>query len=132
MNKKASELGYNVIAKSAGLFVFSSETPCQNAVSAASNYGLGELMKIHTSRNIESNDIISSDMIFAVSPNHYEMLKPQVELLNSTRSDGKTTELFCLGNGIDDPFGGTEEDYVKCYGEIADCCDRILSELSRL
>lgn len=126
-NKKFAECKINAVADSAGLFAFAPQKPCDNALLAAKSLGVD--LSEHMSRNITSEDILNSDYVFAVSDNHYQMLLPKVSRLNDERKDGKNTELFVLGNGIDDPFGGSFETYKKCYQLIAECVDCIVAEM---
>lgn len=128
-NKRFAQLGSDCAAKSAGLFAPCASHPCDEAIAAAEKYGLGDVMKNHTSRNITESDVLGSDVIFALSPEHYRMLRPKVDMLNESRKDGKTTAIYILGNGIDDPYGGDAEIYEKCYEKIAGCAENVIKEL---
>lgn len=128
-NSQFAKLGLPFEADSAGLFTVGGEKPCSAAVSASEKFGLSTAMAEYRSKMISAKDIVDADIIFAVTQNHYEMLKPQVELANSRRTDGRACELYCLGTDIPDPYGGDVNEYLSCYETIAACADNVISEL---
>lgn len=131
-NKKAAERGLSYKSRSAGLFANDGEASSPAAVAAASEFGIGADMRSHTAKNITDGDIASSDYIFALSENHLMMLEPKVNLINSKNKGGIKKQLFVLGNGISDPYGGDIQLYRICYLRIASCVDAVLDRLVQL
>ncbi len=128
-NKKAAERGLTYKSRSAGLFAAEGESPSIYAVSAAQQFGVSSEMKVHKARSITSEDILCSDYIFTLGENHLLMLEPKVKLINAERKDGKNTQIFVLGNGISDPYGGDAEIYRACYLRITKCVDAVIDRL---
>lgn len=54
------------------------------------------------------------------------MTAAQAEML--TKAGIPAGRVVVLGDGIPDPFGGSEEDYIECRNQIQAGVDRLLSE----
>lgn len=99
---------YGSGAKSAGIYTEDGAAPSENAVKAMKKYGID--ISEHKAKQISPEDIINADKIYAMTTRHAAILK---EIFPE-----KADNIFILGNGIPDPFGGDEELYLKCAEEI--------------
>ena len=126
-NKKAAELNLNIRASSAGLSVFSKNKVCQNAITASYAYGVEEEMKKHFSTPITLTALSDTDYIYTMEYYHSVVLKNSITDKIITKNNLK---IEVLGQGIPDPYGGSIDDYNKCYDEISKAIDLLIKEIS--
>ena len=104
---------------SAGLTAFAGDEVSANSVNAAQNYGVD--ISAHRARPLSPYELEDS-LIFCLGASHYNALAPYVE----------KDRLFILGKGISDPYGGTQEIYDRCAGEINNALDGVMKTVIRL
>lgn len=107
-----------VEVSSAGLAAFAGDEVSINSVNAARNYGVD--ISAHRARPLSPYELDDS-FIFCLSASHYNALAPYVD----------KSRLFLLGEGISDPYGGTQEIYDRCAEEINEALDGVLKTVIR-
>ena len=103
----------DIEVSSAGLAAFAGDEVSKNSVNAAKNYGVD--ISEHRARPLSPYELEDS-LIFCLGASHYNALLPYVD----------KERLFILGNGISDPYGGTQEIYDRCAEEINKALDGAL------
>lgn len=98
---------------SAGLAAFAGDEVSVNSVNAAQNYGVD--ISAHRARPLSPYELDNS-LIFCLGASHYNALAPFVD----------KDRLFVMGEGISDPYGGTQEIYDRCAEEISQALDGVL------
>lgn len=98
---------------SAGLAAFAGDEVSVNSVNAAQNYGVD--ISAHRARPLSPYELDDS-LIFCLGASHYNALAPFVD----------KDRLFIMGEGISDPYGGTQEIYDRCAEEISQSLDGVL------
>lgn len=116
---KAERRGLPMHASSCGISAFS--VPASpNAVEAARE--LGADISGHIARRINEFIVDSADYIFCVGSRHAHAL---IDAFPESKS-----KIFTLANrDIDDPYGGTLDDYRAVAGEISDAIDALIPKL---
>ena len=104
---------------SAGLAASAGDEVSANSVNAALNYGVD--ISAHRARPLSPYELEDS-LIFCLSASHYNALVPFVD----------KDRLFIMGEGISDPYGGTQEIYDRCAEEINKALDGVLKTVIRL
>lgn len=116
-NKLARELNISSLAASAGLFTFGDETPSQNAITASAAFGVDKEMSHHRSTPITAEMLVEANYVLTMSKSHLELVKKAIED-GIPIKEGQIQAL--LGNGIEDPYGGSVSDYENCYKQISE------------
>ncbi len=117
MKKLLSDRGIEGIGvSSAGLAAYPGDEVSEKSVNAAKKYGVD--ISSHRSRRISEYMLINSVFV-CMTASHAEALKPYIE----------PNKLFILGNGIADPYGGTQEIYDLCAEEINSALPCLLREI---
>lgn len=101
--------GINV--RSAGLFA-NGEPISQGSLNALDEVGID--YSHYVSRQITADDIEWADRIYCLSPSHLSVLE-------------NTGKALLLGNGINDPFGGSMVIYRLCREQISEAIEEIAS-----
>ena len=109
----------DIEVSSAGLAAFAGDEVSKNSVNAAKNYGVD--ISEHRARPLSPYELEDS-LIFCLGASHYNALLPYVD----------KERLFILGNGISDPYGGTQEIYDRCAEEINKALDGALKAVISL
>ncbi len=116
-NKLARELKISALASSAGLFANENAPACENAITAANDFGVDSEIKKHRAAQMTVDMLNEYDYIITMGASHLDIIEKAIE----NGADVKSTQKrLILGNGIPDPFGGSVSDYRSCYGRIAD------------
>ncbi|MBQ8026558.1 MAG: ribosomal protein S18-alanine N-acetyltransferase [Clostridia bacterium] len=106
MKKILHDKGIDSISvTSAGLAAYSGDEASEKSVKAAAEYGID--ISSHRSRRI-SEYMLESGIFVCMTVAHAQALLPYTD----------KNRLFILGNGIADPYGGTQEDYDICAEQI--------------
>ncbi len=117
MKKLLSDRGIDGIeVSSAGLAAYPGDEVSEKSVNAAKKYGID--ISSHRSRRV-SEYMLRNSLFVCMTASHAEALKPYVE----------SNKLFVLGNGIADPYGGTQEIYDLCAEEINSALPELLCEI---
>ena len=78
----------------------------------------------HLSQPVTDEMLEGSDLIFALTPGHLDVLRharPDLQdRMRTLRADGR---------GISDPYGGSVEQYQECAKEITECREEILDSI---
>lgn len=124
MKKLLQERGIdNIDVSSAGLAAYTGDEVSEESVRAAKNYGVD--ISAHRSRRINSY-MLENAVFVCMTAAHEQALKPYVE----------KNRLFVIGEGIPDPYGGTQEEYDSCAEKIncslPDVLSRIISANSEV
>lgn len=94
------------VAESAGIAA-TGEKISQNAAKALSDAGID--LSGYVSRQLSPQMLSNASLVFVMTSTH----------LNILRQAGiKPDNIFVLGNGIPDPFGGDLNEYKKCLESI--------------
>lgn len=109
--QKLNIIGIEVI--SAGLAAFAGDEVSVGSVNAAKNYGVD--ISLHRARPLSPYDLDDS-LIFCLGASHYNALIPYVD----------KDRLFIMGEGISDPYGGTQEIYDRCAAQINSALNGVL------
>ena len=96
----------DVECTSCGLSAFTGMPVTDYAVEAAAAYGAD--ISSHRSRPITEYLLSEGDLFVCMTKQHADMLAPYLP----------PEKLRVLGDGIPDPFGGTQEDYQNCAAAI--------------
>lgn len=117
MKKLLCDKGIDGIeVSSAGLAAYPGDEVSEESVKAAAKYGVD--ISSHRSRRI-SEYMLGNGIFVCMTAAHAEVLKPYL-------SENK---LFILGNGIADPYGGTQEIYDLCAEEINSALPELLHNI---
>lgn len=117
-NKKASELGIDVSAFSAGLFA--DGAPMSNGARAAlSDYGITDFG--HTSKQLTAQELSDADYVVGISARH--------ALTIAEKYPEYSDRIFAFPTDITDPFGKSTEVYKETLREIESGVDVILSRV---
>ncbi len=116
---------------SAGIGTLDGYPATFNAVEVAARSGVD--ISHHHSTRMTSRMFAEANLVFAMARNHYEQLAE----MNVT--DGKLYMLKAFPNSghaddahsVEDPIGGTMEEYRKTYGEIDAALRKALPEIVR-
>ena len=103
----------DIIVSSAGLFADGSAVS-QNAVTVMKEKGID--ISGHHSRQISKEQVAEADLILTMTKNHKQMLVnifPEFEEKIITLSQWALTQ-----EDVNDPYGGTEEDYRNCRNQL--------------
>jgi len=107
----------NLAAVSAGLAAFEGMPISENAVKALESVGIescpGNNYVEHTAVLINEDIIAGCDRVYGISSGHAIRL---IALFPQYAS-----KISALPHNIDDPFGGTLEDYQRCLENIIEC-----------
>lgn len=115
-NKLSRELNVAAIATSAGLCVQGDAYPCENAVSAADNFGVGKEMRSHRAKQMTLKALTVYDYIITMSFSHLSIIEKLIENGAPVKS---TQKRLVFGGGINDPYGKDLYRYNDCYEQIA-------------
>lgn len=96
----------DVECTSCGLSAYTGMPVTDYAVEAAAAYGAD--ISAHRSRPITEYLIREGDLFVCMTKRHADLLAPYLP----------SEKLCVLGEGIPDPFGGTQEDYKNCAAAI--------------
>lgn len=103
----------DIDVSSAGLAAYAGDEVSANSVNAARNYGVD--ISAHRARPLSPYELDDS-LIFCLGASHYSALAPYVD----------KNKLFLLGEGISDPYGGSQEIYDRCAEEINQALDKVM------
>lgn len=112
--KKAAHFKAYFNVNSFGFAAVDGTPASENAVIAMQNRGID--ISSHKSYKISANIIASADYIFCMSEYIYSIVV--------VAAPEKT---FLFGGGIEDPYGGSVEDYERCADIISDEVDKLLT-----
>lgn len=101
---------------SAGLAAYPGDEVSEKSVNAAQKYGVD--ISDHRSRRVNQY-MLENGIFVCMTASHAEALKPYIE----------ANRLFILGNGIADPYGGTQEIYDLCAEEINSALPELLHKI---
>lgn len=96
----------DVECTSCGLSAFTGMPVTDYAVKAAAEYGAD--ISAHRSRPLTEYLLLQGDLFVCMTSRHADLLAPYLP----------AEKLRVLGDGIPDPFGGTQEDYKTCAAAI--------------
>ncbi len=117
MKKLLADRGIDTInVTSAGLAAYPGDEVSEKSVIAAKEYGVD--ISAHRSRRI--SDYMLNDSVFVC------MTDSHVQALAQYLDDKR---LFVLGDGVADPYGGTQEVYNLCARQINDALPDLLAEI---
>ncbi len=117
MKKLLSDRGIEGIeVSSAGLAAYPGDEVSEKSVNAAKKYGVD--ISAHRSRRVNQY-MLESGIFVCMTASHAEALKPYLT----------ENRLFILGNGIEDPYGGTQEVYDRCAEEINSALPELLCRI---
>jgi len=117
MKKLLSNRGIDSIqVSSAGLAAYPGDEVSENSINAAKKYSVD--ISAHRSRRINEY-MLESGIFVCMTASHAEALKPYLT----------ENRLFILGNGIEDPYGGTQEVYDRCAEEINSTLPELLCRI---
>lgn len=117
MKKLLCDRGIDSIeVSSAGLAAYPGDEVSEKSVNAAQKYGVD--ISDHRSRRVNQY-MLENGIFVCMTASHAEALKPYIE----------PNRLFILGNGIADPYGGTQEIYDLCAEEINSALPELLHKI---
>lgn len=96
----------NVTAQSAGLYA-AGEPASENTVTVLKNHGI--VLQNYRSKPLTNELILQSSKIYAMTPQHRQMLLQYGVL---------PEKVLVLGGGIADPYGGDLAVYEACFNQI--------------
>ena len=96
----------NVTAQSAGLYA-AGEPASENTVTVLKNHGI--VLQNYRSKPLTNELILQSSKIYAMTPQHRQMLLQYGAL---------PEKVLVLGGGIADPYGGDLAVYEACFNQI--------------
>lgn len=103
----------NLIVSSRGFSGGEQANP--NSISVMKEVGID--ISSHVSKKITPDDIKTADAIICMSYSHKQLLEA---------FDINNSNIFVLGNGIDDPFGCDLNTYRNCRNDIFDAIDTLI------
>lgn len=117
MKKLLCDRGIDGIeVSSAGLAAYPGDEVSEKSVNAAHKYGVD--ISSHRSRRVNQY-MLESGVFVCMTASHAEALKPYLT----------ENRLFVLGNGIADPYAGTQEIYDLCAEEIHSALPGLLKKI---
>lgn len=128
-----TEKGVNDIeVSSAGIGAMSGFPATPFAIEAARHWGVD--ISRHRARMLDRSMIGSADLILAMAPEHVEtILHKEPSAASRTFLIKSFPERYSLSQeGVDDPIGGTLEDYNQTYLELDEVLRRIEGKIIEL
>ncbi len=117
MKKLLSDRGIDGIeVSSAGLAAYPGDEVSEKSVKAAKKYGVD--ISDHRSRRI-NRYMLESGVFVCMTAFHAQALVPYVD----------SNRLFVMGEGIPDPYGGTQEEYDRCAEKINGALSTVLRDI---
>ncbi len=104
----------DISVSSAGLAAYPGDEVSPESVTAAKAYGVD--ISAHRSRALSAY-MLDSAVFVCMTASHALSLMQYVD----------RERLFVLGNGIPDPYGGTQEEYNRCAEQISSALPELLS-----
>lgn len=119
MKKLLADRGIDSInVTSAGLAAYPGDEVSEKSVIAAEKYGVD----ISTHRSKRISEYMLGDSVFVcMTASHAQALVPYLE----------ENRLFVIGNGVADPYGGTQEMYDMCAEQINSALPDLLKDIIR-
>lgn len=105
-----------IVVTSAGLAAYPGDEVSEKSIKAAADYGVD--ISSHRSRRVNQY-MLDSGIFVCMTASHAEALRPYVD----------ANRLFILGNGIEDPYGGTQEIYNLCAEQINSALPKLLGSI---
>ena len=120
VESKLREQGIDVF--SAGVAAGDSMMASPEAISILRKQGID--LSAHLSQQVTESMLAQSDIIFTMTPSH-------LAVLSNTRPDlaARMRTLRSDGQGISDPIGCGEDEYLRCAQEITECIEEVLDHL---
>ncbi len=132
LRKLIAESGHkDVEVLSAGIGTLDGYPATLTAVQTAANHGID--ISEHHSQRLTGKLFKDADLVFALSDNHYEFMRnfPDADEKLYMVKGFPEKELADLEHSVDDPLGGTSEEYQRIFEEIEREIKRSLPEILR-
>lgn len=124
MNKEAMERSLDVRIESAGIFAHEGDTASSEAIAVMKEYGID--LSEHRAKMITSELIEASDLILTMTKAHKAFFDNNAAFKTYT-----LPEYAGLDFDIDDPFGGTVEDYRHAADQIYEAVKRTADKIEK-
>lgn len=127
LQKRANELGVGVECFSAGTYALPGNRATIEAVMVAGEFGID--LKAHRATMLDAKHLEKADLVLVMSRAHEE------EVLDARGGGREKPAIYLLGQfhpsqpdppDIEDPIGGSIEDYRVCYRRIMEASDALL------
>ena len=102
-------------AESAGLSALPGSSASGGAIRAMESYGID--LRLHRARPISEGAMQRADKIVAMTSGHARALIEQFPEYKN--------KIICMPISISDPFGGDEDDYLRCARDIEQALDML-------
>jgi protein-tyrosine phosphatase len=131
-----NKLDTKIDIDSAGLEAKAHERSPENAIAAATGFGLN--LENHIPKSIEQNIFEGSAMVIAMETGHFQTLRKRfpdarykIFLLPLFENDEKAKMRgFCRYN-IEDPYGRDLDEFKKCFRRIERCITALFEEIEK-
>ncbi|MCB1195355.1 low molecular weight protein arginine phosphatase [bacterium] len=128
--KKLALVRPDLVCRSAGIIAYNGFPASPNGVAVAKKYGVD--LSYHLSQLLSRELLDDSDYVFVMTEEHMRALTEtfpeymyKVFLLKHFAEDSESWS----NPNIDDPIGGSEHEYERCYLELEDAIKKIVSKL---
>jgi protein-tyrosine-phosphatase len=111
----------NITTDSVGIYAQDGAAASQNAITAAHEFGAD--IHSHRAKRVTEQLLYQSDEIYAMTEQHKNIIE--------TAYPQRRGKVFLLGNGIDDPFGGSLDEYRKCCDQIKNALEEIIKRIKQ-
>lgn len=105
----------HIIASSCGICAFAGDSATRESVEAMKKYGID--LTEHRARPFSSYMLEEYDIFAVMTSQHYEVLSDFVP----------KEKLVILGEGIPDPYGQSQQEYIACAREIEKAIDALMA-----
>jgi protein-tyrosine-phosphatase len=132
LKKKLADTGHNdVQVLSAGIGTLDGYPATPNGVNTAQKHGVD--ISEHHSQRLTAKLFKEVDLIFALAANHYEFMRsfPDADTKLFMVKGFPQEELADKEHSVDDPIGGTPEEYEATFLEIEQEIERAFPEILR-
>jgi len=115
--------------RSAGLMAPAGSPASAAAVAVAAEHGLD--LSGHRAAQLDSDDLEWADLVLGMTHGHVDAVRRQAPDLPTVPVTAfLATENPRAGMGIEDPFGGTVEEYQRVWAELEQAVEAMLERLS--
>lgn len=127
LRQRAQELSLSLECSSAGTYALEGNRSTLEAVMVAKELGFD--LKVHRASMLDRKRLETVDLVLVMSRTHEE------EVLDLRGAGREKPAIYLLGQfhpsnpdppDVDDPIGGSLDDYRACYKRIAESCDALL------
>lgn len=121
--------GYGIEFRSAGLTTLAGSPASESAVVVATAHGLD--LSGHLAKPLSSSDLEWADLVLGMTYGHVDAIRRQVPNMRTLPITGFLAHDHPgAGLAIDDPYGGSMEDYERVWSTLEEAVEAMLTRLA--